>query len=138
FSAEALLPAPLEEDAFKRKAASDVVAFALDRHRVALALRGPGAELGERTGRRRDLPRPHCEKQRAMTYEVRIASDRRCEMAVAGRAQAGVPKVPGRVVGLLQRPQDERLHCDPTIAPVGEVPVEQLRDRPRKLLGLSC
>ena len=95
------------------KAAGDVVGVALDRHRVALAFGGPRAELCQLAGPRRALAAADRREQRAVADEVGIAADRRGEVAVGARVQAGVAEVPGRVVGLLERAQHERAERDP-------------------------
>ena len=46
-------------------------------------------------------------QQRSVADQVRVAADRRGEVAVAGELQARVPEVARVVVGLLQRPQHE-------------------------------
>ena len=58
--------------------------------------------------RRRVLARADRGQQRAVAHEIRIAPDRRREVAVARRAQPEVAEVARRVVRLLERPQDER------------------------------
>ena len=47
-------------------------------------------------------------EQRAVGHDVRVAPDRRGEVAVAGAAQPGVTEVPRAVEGLLERAQDQR------------------------------
>ena len=56
-------------------------------------------------------------EQRPMADEVRVASDRRGEMAVVGQRQPRVAAVARVVVGLLERPQHQAGQC--AAAPAG-------------------
>src|SRR3954452_19403371 len=102
------LPAALEQLRLEQEAARDVVGGALDRHRVALALGAPVGELLEARGLVRVLAAADRREQRAVADQVRVAADRRCEVAVARRAQAGVALVYGVIASLLERAQHER------------------------------
>ena len=99
----------LEQAALEQERARDVVGGALDRHRVALARasttrpRPPGPRRA-----RSASPAPIARQQRAVADQVRVAADRRREVAVALRAQAVVAEVARRVVRLLERAQHER------------------------------
>ena len=88
------VPAALEQLGLEHEAARDVVGGALDRHRVALALRAP-RRPPPRAARRaaRSSPAADRRQQRAVADEVGVAADRRGEVAVARRAQAGVAEV---------------------------------------------
>src|SRR3954451_2845572 len=86
---ELALQRPLEQPALEQERLRDVVGPALDRHRVALAARGPVGGLVERLAARRLLPAADGRQQRAVADEVRVAADRGGEVAVGGRVQAG-------------------------------------------------
>ena len=53
-----------------------------------------------------------------MADEVGVAADRRGEVAVGARVQAGVAEVDRRVVGLLERAQDQRAQREPALPPL--------------------
>ncbi len=74
-----------------------------------------------------------------MADEVRVAADRRREVAVGRRAQPGVPDVARRVVGLLERAQQERAERAPAtaLAPL-HVPLDAQRDLAEQLGGLRA
>ena len=74
------------------------------------------------------LARADRRQQRAVADEVRVAADRRGEMAVARRAQPGVAEVARRVVGLLERAQDERAERAPAASAGAHVAFDELRD----------
>ena len=71
-------------------------------------VRAPVAGRLELRRPRRLLPAADGGQQRAVADEVRVAADRRREVAVARRAQAGVAEVLRRVARLLERAQHER------------------------------
>ena len=78
-------------------------------------------------------PPPSADEQRAVADEVGVAADRRGEVAVARRAQAGVAEVARRVVGLLERAQDERAEREPAAPGAPHVSARRsLRDRRRR------
>ena len=59
-------------------------------------------------------------EQRAVGDDVRVAPDRRGEVAIAGARQAGVADVPRRVVGLLQRAQHQHADGSPPARLAGD------------------
>ena len=134
---------PLTALALEREAARDVVGGALDLDRLALALGGPGAELAELAGVAARLAAADGGEQRAVADEVGVAADRRGEVAVARRAQAGVADVARRVVGLLERAQHERAEAPArrgrrsarSVDAPGDRADELARLRRRELLG---
>ena len=120
---------PLEVEARRH-----VVGVALDHHRLALALRAPHAQLGELAATRRRLPPADRREQRTMADEVRIATDRRGEVAVALRVKPRVAEVARGVVGLLERAQHERVQRPaPLAAPGLDVSLDALGDRSEQI-----
>ena len=87
-------------------------AIASPRRSIVIASRSriehhsPAASMSEARGGL--LARADRRQQRAVADQVGVAADRRGEVAVARRAQAGVADVLGRVVRLLERAQHER------------------------------
>ena len=71
-----------------------------------------------------------------MADQVRVAADRRREVAVARRPQAVVTEVAGRVAGLLQGAQDERGEADPAVAAAAHLLVDVVRDLRRQVARL--
>ena len=69
-----------------------------------------------------------------MRHDVRVAPDRRREVAVAGAAEPGVAEVLRRVVGLLERAQDEAAQRGP-VAGLARHDARHLRGQVRRLLG---
>ena len=108
---------PLEQLALEQEAARDVVGGALDRHRVALARRAQSPAPGSREASRRVLPAADRRQQRAVADEVRVAADRRGEVAVVRRARGPAwPRLRGVVAGLLERAQHEAAQPEPAVA----------------------
>ena len=75
-------------------------------------------------------------EQRAVAHEVRVAADRRGEVAVARRAQAGVAEVDRVVARLLERAQHERGQRRAAAAGAPHVGVDHARDLADRVLGL--
>ena len=123
----ALVAAALVELALEEEAPGDGVRVALDLHRVALARARPLAGLVEGVRPRRGLPRADRAEQCAMGDDVRVAPDRRREVAIARRLQAGVTDVPRCVVRLLERAQDERGESAAAVARAADVLVDEDR-----------
>ena len=67
-------------------------------------------------------------QQRAVADQVRVAADRRGEVAVARRAQPGVPDVLRGVVGLLERAQDQRGQRGAPVAAAVDLLVDEVGD----------
>ncbi len=101
------LPAALEELALEQKGRARAVRRALDRHRLALALGAVPAGFGHRAALGRALGGADRGEQGPVRNEVRVAANRRGEVAVSGAAEARVAQVPRRVVRLLERAQEE-------------------------------
>src|SRR4051794_10068354 len=76
------VPAALEQLGLEQEAPGDVVGGALDRHRVALALGAPPPRLLHPRGLRAVLAAPDGGQQGPVADEVRVAADRRGEVAV--------------------------------------------------------
>ena len=87
-------------------------------------------------GRVRVLAAADRREQRAVAHEVGVAADRRGEVAVARRAQAGVASVDRVVARLLERAQDERGQRRAAAAGAPHVGVDHARDLPHRVLGL--
>ena len=83
----------LEQLALEQEGGADVVGVALDRHRLALALRAPHARLANLTALGLLLPRPEAREQGPVRDQVGVAADRRREVAVRGAAEPGVAEV---------------------------------------------
>ncbi len=136
---EHLLVAAVEQNLFEQEAGGDVIALVLQLGGVALALGGPFPQLVELASARAlasALAGPDRREQRAMTDDVRIAPDRRGEVAVARRAQSGVADVLRRVAGLLERAQHERAERDPAVARAAHVRVHAPGDVAHELRRL--
>src|SRR5438270_2133880 len=135
---ELLVVTVLVEEPLQGEAACDVVGVALDDHRLALAFGGPRTQLRELAGARGALTAADGREQRSMADDVRIASDRRGEVAVAGGAQPRMAEVPWRVVGLLEGAEHERAEREPSAARAPYVRLHLLgycRDQLRGLRG---
>ena len=122
------VPAALEQLGLEQEAARDGVAAPLDRHRVALAHRAPLARGLHVRGPRRVLAGADRGQQRAVADQVRVAADRRGEVAVARRAQPGVADVLRGVVRLLERAQDERGQRGAPVAAAADLLVDEAGD----------
>ncbi len=96
----------------------------------------PLSELAELRSRRAGLAGADRPQQRAVADDVGVASDRRGEVAVARRAKPRVADVVRRVVGLLERAQDERAEGAAAAAACAHVAVNTLRDHPDQRAGL--
>ena len=131
------LRAALGERALEQEREAGVVGVALDLHRLALGGRRRQPGLVELGRPRRDVVGTDRREQRAVRDDVRVAPDRRREVAVALAREAGVAEVVRRVVRLLQRAQDERREraAPAARAPdlLGDEPAD-LADRVRRLL----
>ena len=94
--------------ALEQEGEADVVGGALDLHRLALGRRGGDARLVELVRRAQGgVVDAEALEQRAVRDHVRVAADRRGEVAVARAAEPRVAEVLRRVVGLLERAQHE-------------------------------
>ena len=122
--------AGLEQLALEQEAAGDVVGVALDRHRLALAGRGPRPGVRHPRGLRRRLAGDR-RQQPAVADQVRVAPDRRGEVAVARRRQPGVAEVARVVVGLLERAQHQAGQR-PAAAPGPRAPSRRPAPTPRR------
>ena len=125
FAGEELLAVALAQRAFEHEAAPDVVGRALDHHRLALALGGPGSELGQLARARLPLAGRRGRQQRAVADEVRVAPDGRGEVAVAAGVQPRVAEVLRRVVGLLERAQQQRAEGRGAVAGARDVALDR-------------
>src|SRR4029077_11260593 len=97
---ERLLPPALVQRLLERMTPRDVLPVALDPRRLALALGRPLAQLPQLARPRRLLLAAERRHQRAVAHEVRVAPDRRGEVAVARRPQPGMTDVLRRVIRL--------------------------------------
>ncbi len=120
------------EPALEQERQADVVGGALDLHRLALGRRSVHGHLVELVRRGRGVVDAEPLQQRAVRDHVRVAPDRRREVAVARAGEPGVAEVLRRVVGLLERAQHER----PERQPVARLARDDARRLRREVGGL--
>ena len=120
------------QPALEQPREADLVGEVLDLRRLALALGRVLGELGE-VLRQRVVAQAELAQQRAVDDEVRVAADRRGEVAVRGAREPGVAEVPRVVARLLQRAQDERRERLSAAARLLDVLGDAARDLAREL-----
>src|SRR5581483_5215470 len=104
---ERLLPAALDQPVLEQPREAELVGRVLDLGRLALARRRVLGELAELLGHR-VVALPELAQEGAVDDEVRVAADRRGEVAVGAAREAGVAEVPRVVARVLERAQGER------------------------------
>src|SRR4051812_16520248 len=127
----------LTQAALEEECEADVERRALDLQRAALSGRRRRAGLLHLGGVRAGVVDAQRGQQSAVDDDVRIAPDRRREVAVAGTREPGVAEVFGRVVRLLERAQDERREDRTAAARLSHVSGDEatdLADRVGRLL----
>src|SRR5581483_7046070 len=120
------VPALLVQIPLEQPRQADLVREVLDLRRLALALREVLRELWE-VARQRVVRDPELTKERAVHDEIRVASDRRREVAVRGACEAGMAEVLRVVARLLERPQDERWERLPSAPRLLDIRGDELR-----------
>src|SRR5581483_9305721 len=90
---ERLLPAALDQPVLEQPREAELVGRVLDLGRLALARRRVLGELAELLGHR-VVALPELAQEGAVDDEVRVAADRRGEVAVGAAREAGVAEVP--------------------------------------------